>query len=303
MKGFKIGGSKSFSPPSVGKPDAPRPSSPTSPVTKPTTRPNSFKDAFDTQSARGVSGKPTQQPGKDVTPAFTSNPLNFTGHNVLNAYNMFPGSSPQGVALPTPSKPFVPANQSVVSLNVHQHQGNANLSVTPPGGPGAQAHYLHYLSSGAGRFAGIEGVPLRPRPGDPSMIVTGPLNGCAVHALHNTSNNTLSFVHHADFSKNGVAELKNFLAENPSLRLVGGFKPSDYSHATGVGRIETGATPFIHYNAHQGQWTMVGQLNDWKNGGGSGSRPELIRPQTVSAPWIHTLPIDPHQPVDLSTYR
>jgi hypothetical protein len=315
MKSFKIGGTKSASPSQLTKSDAPRPSTSASSAAKPAAKPDALKDGFDTRGAqatpsgtkstRGLFGKPAQQPGKDVTPSFTSNPLNFAGQNVLNSYNMFPGSSPQGVALPTPHKPFVPANQSVVTLNVHQHQGNSNLSVTAPGGNGAQAHYLHYLSTGTGRFAGIEGVPLHPRPGDPSMVVTGPLNGCAVHALHNTSNDTLSFVHHADFSKNGAAELKDFMAENPALRLVGGLKPSDYSHPTGVGRVETGATPFIHYNKppgqNLGQWTLVGQLNDWKNGGGSGSRPELVRPQNVPTPWVHTVPIDTHQPVDLST--
>ena len=41
-------------------------------------------------------------------------------------------------------------------------------------------NYLHYLSSGQGKqdqgsFAGISEVPLHPKPGQPSMVMTGPL--------------------------------------------------------------------------------------------------------------------------------
>lgn len=299
MKSFKFGG---FKPSSLfgPKPDAPRPSVPSPSMPRPPAAPTGPRDGFETPGGsrpRGLFGGPSQRPNADVTPEFTSNPMNFAGNNVLNGYNMFPTGKPEGVALPTPQRPFVPANQSVVSLNVNQHQGNSHMTATPAGGPGAQAHYLHYLSTGTGRFAGLEGVPLHPRPNDPSMVVTGPLNGCAVHTMHNTNNNTMSVIHHADYSKNGDAELDEFLAQNPNLRLAGSVKPSDYAHSTGVGRVETGATSFLHYdrpsNGGQGQWTMVTQLNDWKNGGGgAGTRPELGRPQNLPTPWVQTTPLD-----------
>jgi hypothetical protein len=187
--------------------------------------------------------------------------------------------------------------RGLVRLNSHQNQGNTNLSVNPPGGPGAQAHHLHHLSTGAGRFAGIKGVPPHPRPGEPSLVVTGPLNGCAVHAMHDTGNTTLSFVHHTDYSKNGKAELNGFLAQNPALRPAGNVTPDGYSHPTGVSRIETGATAFMHYdrpaNGGPGQWMRVSLLNDWKNGGGgAGTRPELVRPQDLPTQWVQTSPLD-----------
>jgi hypothetical protein len=299
MKGIKLGGFKGPSSLPGTKTDLPRAPSPT--ASKPSSQPKLFKDGFDTRngtpSASGAGARPPQQPGKDVTASFGSNPLAHAGQNTLNSYNMFPGGAPQGVALPTANKPFVHANDSVVTLNAHQHQGNSNLSVTAAGGQGLQAHYMHYLSTGQGKFAGIEGVPLHPRPDQPNTVVTGALNGCAVHALHDTKTNTLSFLHHADYSKNGANELKDFLAQRPHLRPAGSFTPSDYSHPTGPHRTPTGATPFIHYTQpsgnRPGQWTIAGQLNTFKNGGTPGGRPELMRPTDLKVPFVQTIPVEP----------
>ncbi|QQR44388.1 hypothetical protein JKA73_36405 [Myxococcus xanthus] len=303
MKGIKFGGFKS---PSIPKSPASsgsgtnKPSAPSPVESKPASKPNPVKDGFDAQGSKPstskVSPQPTRQPGKDVTSSFGANPLGYSGQNVLNAYNMFPGGAPQGVALPTAQKPFVNASDSVVTLNAHQHQGNTNLSVSPAGGQGIPAHYMHYLSTGEGKFAGIQGVPLHPRPGEPNTVVTGALNGCAVHALHDTKNNSLSFLHHADYSKNGKAELDGFLSQHPNLRPAGSFTPSDYSHPTGKHNDPTGATPFIHYsqgaNNRPGQWTIAGQLNTFKNGGTEGGRPELMRPTDLQVPLMQTIPVD-----------
>ena len=304
MKGVKLGGFKS---PSLSgtKTEVPRSPSPT--ASKPSSKPSPLKDGFDTRSGPSstskVGSKPAQQPGKDVTSEFGSNPLGHSGQNVLNSYNMFPGGAPHGVALPNAQKPFVHANDSVVTLNAHQHQGNTNLSVTAPGGQGVQAHYMHYLSTGEGKFAGIQGVPLHPRPGEPNMVVTGALNGCAVHALHDTKTNTLSFLHHADYSKNGKNELTDFLSTRPHLKPVGSFTPGDYSHPTGQHGTPTGATPFIHYTpgagSRPGQWTIAGQLNTFKNGGTPGGRPELMRPTDLKVPFMQTIPVEA-KPVELA---
>jgi hypothetical protein len=238
--------------------------------------------------------------GKDVTSAFANDPSKFAKNNVLNAYNMTP---PPGLPLPTPQASFVPASQSVVTLNAYQRPGgNANLALSPANAPGgAKVNYLHYLSEGEGKFAGIQGVPLHPKAGEPSMVVTGPLNGCAVHALHDKNTQTLSFVHHANFSKNGQAELQEFLGKHPNLSHAATLGPKDYSHPTGHGKDSTGATAFAHYQKPtspngQGQWLLMGQLNDWKNGAGPDGRPELKRPDAktfMAAPDLMTIPIPP----------
>ncbi len=295
MKGFKVGGFKTPSPPSSAKPEAPRTSTSTPSAARPTPR-QPVQDGFDSSRTARSSWNPFAKPTPpNVTSQFTSNPDTFASNHVLNGYNMFPGKNPEGVQLPTPNQPFVHANDSIVSLNVHQQSGNANLSVTHHNTPGAQVHYLHYQSTGAGRFAGITGVPLHPQPGQPSMVMTGNLNGCAIHAFHNTNDNTLSFVHHADFSKNGKQELSDFLSQHPHLRPVGSFGPSDYAHPTGNGRIETGATAFAHYYKRpgqtQGQWMMVGQLNDWESGANASGRPQLGRPTNAPVPNVQTIPL------------
>lgn len=304
MKGIKFGGL--FKSPSVPKSPAAsgggtnKPSAPPPVESKPTSKPSPIKDGFDAQGSKPSTSKvntpPTQQPGKDVTSSFGANPLGYSGQNILNSYNMFPGSAPQGVALPTAQKPFVNANDSVVTLNAHQHQGNTNLSVSPAGGQGIPAHYMHYLSTGEGKFAGIQGVPLHPRPGEPNTVVTGALNGCAIHALHDTKNNNLSFLHHADYSKNGKAELDGFLSQHPNLKPAGSFTPGDYSHPTGKHGLPAGATPFIQYSqgagSQPGQWNIVGQLNTYKNGGTPGGRPELMRPTDLQVPFMQTVPVD-----------
>lgn len=307
MKTPKLGAPKSLSPSQTTRSEAPRPAASASPATTPSARPSVSRDGFEsvTSSLRGLFGKPSP------AESFTANPQKFTGSNVLNGYKLFPSQgAQQGLSLPTPQKPLVPASQSVGTLNVQQQHGNANLSLSSPGGNGPQVHYLHYLSSGQatapgkGSFAGISGVPLNPGHGQPSMVVTGPLNGCAVHALHNTADDTLSFVHHADFSAHGNAagkqQLEAFLKENPSLRLLQSLTPKDYSHPTGAHGIQTGATAFAHYDRPTGQWNLVGQLNDWKNGGAPGGRPELQRPQNAAGQGQWMRPIDTHRPMQLS---
>ncbi|WP_375765262.1 hypothetical protein NR798_26465 [Archangium gephyra] len=307
MKTFKIGGPKSSAPLRGLQNDAPKPSAPTPSPSKPapSAKPVAPKDGFDTapskigSSIRGLFG-PSQ------ADSFAADPMKFSGQNILNGYKLFQnGAPPQGVQLPTPNKPFVPANQSVATLNVQQQHGNANLSLSAPGGNGPQVNYLHYLSSGQGKpdqgsFAGISGVPLHPKPGQPSMVMTGPLNGCAVHALHNKTDDTLSFVHQADFSKYGAStgkqHLEDFLKKN-DLQLVQSLTPHDYSHPTGSHGIETGATAFAHYDKASAQWKLVGQLNDWKNGGAPGGRPELQRPPAGLGQWLG--PVDPQKPLSL----
>lgn len=308
MKSSKIGGPKSFSPSPVTQTPASRPSTSVSSSTSSTSKPAGTKDGFDsvgskiTSSVRGLFGPSHAE-------SFATNPQKFAGQNILNGYKLFPnGKPPQGVALPTPNKPFVPANQSVATMNVQQQHGNANLSLSAPGGNGPQVHYLHYLSSGQGAnqqtaFAGINGVPLHPEHGQPSMVMTGPLNGCAVHALHNPADNTLSFVHQADFTKYGAdvgkQHLDNFLKEN-KLNLVQSLTPQHYSHSTGSNGIETGATAFAHYDKTSQQWKLVAQLNDWKSGTSSSGRPELQRPQHGAGLGQWMGPIDVHQPMNVS---
>jgi hypothetical protein len=186
------------------------------------------------------------------------------------------------------------------------------MSLSSPGGNGPQVHYLHYLSSGQatrpdqGSFAGISGVPLHPRPGDPSMVVTGPLNGCAVHALHNPANGTLSFVHQADFERLGAGtgrnQLKDFMNQH-NLQLVQSLTPHDYSHPSGPHQLPTGATAFAHYDRPTQQWQLVGQMNDWKNGGVPGGRPELQRPQDGVGQGQWMRPIDPRNPLNIDTLQ
>ncbi|HEX5753594.1 MAG TPA: hypothetical protein VFZ09_45790 [Archangium sp.] len=306
MKSFKISGPKSFSPPRAPQADAPRPSTPTAPASKP----GASQDGFDTVGSR-ISSSVRGLFGPSQADSFAANPAKFSGQNILNGYKLFPeGKPPQGVALPTPNKPFVPAHQSTATLNVQQQHGNANLSLSSPGGNGPQVNYLHYLSSGQGTqsqgsFAGISDVPLRPGHGQPDMIVTGPLNGCAVHALHNPANDTLSFVHQADFTKHGSQtgkqQLDNFLKQN-NLQLVQSLTPNDYSHPTGKHGIETGATAFAHYDKASEKWNLVAQLNDWKNGGAPGGRPELQRPPAGLGQQL-TNPVDLQNPLSLDDLR
>jgi hypothetical protein len=312
MKSPKISGPKSFSPPRTTQPEAPRPSTPTTPSSKPSApnKPSAPKDGFDTVGSK-ISSSVRGLFGPSQADSFAANPAKFSGQNILNGYKLFPnGTPPQGVTLPTPNKPLVPANQSTATLNVQQQHGNANLSLSSPGGNGPQVNYLHYLSSGQGTqnqgsFAGISDVPLRPGQGQPSMVMTGPLNGCAVHALHNPANDTLSFVHQADFSKysaqTGKQQLENFLKQN-DLQLVQSLTPNDYSHPTGKHGIETGATAFAHYDKASEKWNLVGQLNDWKNGGAPGGRPELQRPPGgLAQQWVG--PVDPQNPLKLSDLK
>ncbi|MFY0523147.1 hypothetical protein ACN28I_08150 [Archangium gephyra] len=312
MKTFKIGGPKSSPSLRGTQNDAPKPPAmpaPSSSTKTPPTKVGGPKDGFDTgtskigSSLRGLFG-PSQ------ADSFAADPMKFTGQNVLNGYKLFQnGVPPPGVQLPTPNKPFVPANQSVAALNVQQQHGNANLSLSAPGGNGPQVNYLHYLSSGQGKpdqgsFAGISDVPLHPKPGQPSMVMTGPLNGCAVHALHNPANDSLSFVHQADFEKYGAntgkQHLKDFLGQN-KLNLVQSLTPHDYSHPTGAHGIQTGATAFAHYDKASEQWKLVGQLNDWKNGGSPGGRPELQRPQGGLGQWLG--PVDVKNPLKLDELK
>ncbi|AKJ03060.1 hypothetical protein ATI61_113248 [Archangium gephyra] len=312
MKSFKIGGPKSFSSPRSPQAEAPRPSTPTAPSSKPgaSTTPGAPKDGFDTVGSR-ISSSVRGLFGPSQADSFAANPTKFSGQNLLNGYKLFPnGTPPQGVTLPTPNKPLVPANQSVATLNVQQQHGNANLSLSSPGGNGPQVNYLHYLSSGQGTqsqgsFAGISDVPLRPGHGQPSMVTTGPLNGCAVHALHNPANDTLSFVHQADFSKygsqTGKQQLENFLKQN-ELQLVQSLTPNDYSHPTGKHGIQTGATAFAHYDKASEKWNLVGQLNDWKNGGTPGGRPELQRPPGGLAQQLMN-PVDLQNPLKLNELK
>ncbi|WP_309895459.1 hypothetical protein [Archangium sp.] len=306
MKSSKIGSPKSSAPFRGTQNDAPKPVPTASPSPRTSSsKPGAPKDGFDTGTSR-IGSSIRGLFGPSQADSFAADPMKFTGQNILNGYKLFPsGVPPQGVQLPTPHKPFVPANQSVATLNVQPRHGNANLSLSAPGGKGPQVNYLHYLSSGQARqdqgsFAGISDVPLHPKPGQPSMLMTGPLNGCAVHALHDPANDTLSFVHQADFSKHGAhtgkQQLKDFLREN-NLQLVQSFTPQDYSHPTGAHGIQTGATAFAHYDKPSEQWKLVGQLNDWKNGGSPGGRPELKRPEGGLGQWLG--PVDLQKPLRL----
>ena len=287
-------------------PRSPSPAPTTPKTTAPkTTTPPSGGDGFakakpsssgPVNSTHQAQPTPSKMPGgKDVTADFGKDPKTFASHHVLNAYNTSP---PSGLPLPTPSATFVPASQSMVTVNAHQRPGgNANLTFGPAGGQGVQAHYLHYLSEGEGRFAGISGVPPHPTANAPTTIVTGPLNGCAVHAFHDKNTQTMSFVHHANYSKNGENELKDFLKQNPNLQHAATLGPADYSHRTGHGDEATGATAMLHYDkptqpGQQGQWSIIGQLNDWKSGAGPDARPELKRPDFNAPPFLQ-IPIPP----------
>ncbi len=109
-------------------------------------------------------------------------------------------------------------------------------------------------------------------------------------------------VSRADFSKYGAhtgkQQLENFLKQN-NLQLVQSLTPHDYSHPTGSHGIQTGATAFAHYDRLADQWKLVGQLNDWKNGGAPGGRPELQRPQGgLAQQWVG--PVDLQKPLKLS---
>ncbi|QRK09182.1 hypothetical protein JQX13_03205 [Archangium violaceum] len=310
MKKFGIGGLGNFNPFRGLNNDTPRINRPTSPSTPPSSRPTPPRDGFDTAPTRSTTLSRGLF-GPSHAEQFNNNPMQYSGQNVLNGYKLFPnGTPPQGVDLPTPNRPFVPANQSIATMNVHQQNGNANLSLSSPGGHGPQVHYLHYLSGGQaagpnqGSFAGISGVPLHPGPGQPSMVTTGPLNGCAVHALHNPNNpNSLSFVHQADFEHHGAAtgrqHLNNFMNQH-NLQLVQSITPHDYSHPSGPHGLPTGATAFAHYDRPTQQWQLVGQLNEYKSGAGAGGRPELQRPQDLAGGGQWMRPIDLNNPLNIN---
>ncbi|WNG39801.1 hypothetical protein F0U61_43575 [Archangium violaceum] len=309
MKRFNIGGLGNFNPFRGLRNDAPRPNTPTSPSTPSTSRPTPPRDGFETAPTRSTTLSRGLF-GPSHAEQFNNNPMQYTGQNILNGYKLFPnGTPPQGVDLPTPHRPFVPANQSVATMNIQQQHGNANLSLSSPGGNGPQVHYLHYLSGGQalgpnqGSFAGISNVPLRPGPNDPSMVVTGPLNGCAVHALHNPANGTLSFVHQADFEHQGAAtgrqHLNNFLTQN-NLQLVQSLTPNSYSKPSGPHQLPTGATAFAHYDRVAQQWQLVSQMNEYKSGAGAGGRPELQRPQDFPGGGQWMRPIDLNNPLNIN---
>ncbi|PTL83374.1 hypothetical protein [Vitiosangium sp. GDMCC 1.1324] len=307
---FKSIGGKKPSLPSIQAPRTPASSSSVPAPATPQARTGSSSpgsgDGFSGSSssavgyvpAKTIPMPPPKAPGgTNVSANLASNPVMFTANNVLNVNNTVP---PPGLPLPTPNQTFVPAAHSTVTVNAYQHNpgdktkvGNANLAFNPEGGQGLQAHYLHYLSADMGRYAGISGVPQHPPPGAPTTIITGQLNGCAVHAFHDKNTQTLSFVHHADFSKNGQAELADFLRRNPNLQHAATLGPADYSHPTSMKLkdgtpLATGATVFAQYErprpaqpgqpAQQGQWVMVGQLHQQKPNAYQEGRPELMRP-------------------------
>ncbi|WP_232293791.1 hypothetical protein [Stigmatella aurantiaca] len=299
MKRFNVGGLGNFNPSRGLRNDAPRPNTPASPPPAPPSRPAPPRDGFETASprsppsSRGLFGtsqtqqavqSPKMPGGKDVTSDFGKNPMGFSANNLLNAYNANP---PPGLPKPTNTAPFVPASQSTVTVNAHQRPGgNANLTFSPAGGQGVQAHYLPYVPEGSGRFAGINGVPQHPAPGAPSTIVTGPLNGCAVHAFHDKNDQTLSFMHHANYSSNGTNELADFMKKNPNLQHAATIDPKDYAQWNGKiadrydppRKEETGATAFAHYDRNSQQWSLAAQVNDIQNGLGPDGRAELKRP-------------------------
>ncbi|WP_224360454.1 hypothetical protein [Hyalangium versicolor] len=287
MKRFNIGGLGNINPFRGPKMDAPRPSTPTSPSV-PTARPTPPRDGFQTPTttSRGLFGPSASKPTgpQNVTDDFKQNPMGFATNNLLNVFNAEP---PPGLPVGRPNAPFVPASQSIVSVNAHQRPGgNANLTFNPATTPGIPAHYLPYEPQGSGRFAGINGVPQRPGPNDPNMIVTGQLNGCAVHAFHDKNDQTLSFMHHANYSANGPNELEGFMQQNPNLRLAATLDPKDYAQWNGKivstydppRKEQTGATAFAHFDQRTQQWSLVAQMNDIKNGAGPDGRPELKRP-------------------------
>lgn len=305
----KLGGfSSPFSKPASNKPsevikppELPKPA-PTKPAETPAlTKPAPSKpDSFSTPTPTGgVQQPPPKKPGgSDVTSSFTQDPTGFGGKpgNVLNITNT---QRPPGTPGATPQQPFVNASDSTVTMNVFQRPGgNANLHLSPPGGQGAQVHYLDYLPEGSGRFAGLQGVPQHPGPNDPKMLVTGQLNGCAVHALHDSRDQSLSFLHHANYSKNGQQELKDFLTQHPHLSPAATLGPQDYSHPIKPGSDQmTGATAFAQYRPSPtgqglGQWHLMGQLNDMAGMNMQDMRPSLQRPNFPGSPMLN-IPIEP----------
>jgi|GEM_PF-4388689 len=303
MKSSKLGGSPRPSSIEAPKPkpiEAPKPAE-TSSSSKPassTSSPPVRNDGFETNSPSRVSQPQAKPPGgSDVTSSFTQDPVKFASQkdNVLNILNT---QRPAGVPAATAQAPFVNASDSIVTMSAHQRPGgNVNMHLTPPNGKGSQVHYLDYLPEGSGRFAGIQGVPQHPGPHDPKMVVTGQLNGCAVHALHDSRDQSLSFMHHANYSKNGPQELNDFLKGHPHLSPAATFGPADYSHATGKGRDQTGATAFAQYLPSSsgnglGQWHLMGQLNDMTGKVSQDMRPELKRPNIVGAPPVMMIPVE-----------
>jgi hypothetical protein len=246
-------------------------------------------------------GSPLKLPqGTLVTKDFVQNPAEFAKTNTLNAYSSTESnfkdvtSTNPKERVPAPANPrvdpFISANDSKVTMFVHKKdQGNANMTFSPAGGPGVQAHYIPYVQQGEGGFGGVKGVPLHPQIGQPTMAVTGPLNGCAVHAFHNRNDNTLAFIHQANFDRGGPADLAKFQQKNPHLTEVASIKPSDYAHQIKDSkdpRETAGATVFAHYDQPQlnqpGQWKLMGQLNNHKAGAGPDGRPPLGAPNIDS---------------------
>jgi hypothetical protein len=321
----KIGGHSP--PPSIQTPRSPTPST-SAPATSrpaPTAAPASaastsstaqkndgFKSATGSATTKAPIAMPIKLPGgKDVSADFAKNPVGFASTNMLNVNN---AAAPPGVPLPTKNATFVPASQSTVTVNANQNPGgNANLTFNPAGRPGMQAHYLHYLSGqkDAGRYAGISGVPLHPTANAPTTVVTGQLNGCAVHAFHDKNTQTMSFMHHADYSKNGPAELKEFMEKNPNLKHAATVGPKDYSFPTDAPKykdgttLDSGATLFAHYEkptrpGQQGQWVMTTQLNEQKSNQYQEGRPDLVRPSFNGLPAPKPSPMM-HYPIPLPT--
>ncbi|WP_434391266.1 hypothetical protein [Melittangium boletus] len=304
MKGPKLGGSSR--PPSIDTPKPPpveaKPKPTETPKAPPTAAPTAPpRDGFSTRPP--ASSAPVAQPqarppgGKDVTTPFAQDPMKFAGQkdNVLNIQNT---QRPAGIPAATAQQPFVPASDSIATLSVHQRPGgNANMHLSPAGGKGTPAYYLDYLPEGSGRFAGLQGVPQHPGPNDPKLLVTGQLNGCAVHALHDSRDQSLSFLHHANYSKNGQQELTDFLRDKPHLSPAATFGPQDYSHKTGNGQDLAGATAFAQYRPPHngqglGQWHLMGQLNDMTGKVSPDMRPELMRPDKLQGvPPVMMLPV------------
>jgi hypothetical protein len=250
--------------------------------------------------------RPRRQLGEltDLTADFIANPVQFTTDHMLNAHHIAPSplAPPQGVTAPTAEQPLVDASNSVVSLNVNEHHGNAFLSVDSPGGPGAQAYYLQYANSATGHLAGIQGVPLHPPAGTPTTIVTGALNGCAIWALYNSETDSMTFVHDHSYSSGGATLMQQFLQNHPELSVVGSFTPDDYEHLLDNGTY-SGASALIQYDAAAQQWMMVGQLNA-PNVVHDGSTSELVNQPTGLAQQsgAQVVYLDPSQPVDISQY-
>ena len=110
-----------------------------------------------------------------------------------------------------------------------------------------------------------------------------------MQAFHNENNDTLAFMHQANFDQGGPANLAKFKQDNPHLQQVASIGPSDYAHKIKDSkdpRETAGATVFAHYDQPQlnqpGQWKLMGQLNNHKTGTGPDGRPQLGAPNIGS---------------------